>query len=303
MFNRMIARIIPLFPKKFIWVFSKKYIAGEKVENAIKVVNELNTKKMLATIDILGESIDSREQAEKYQKLYLETIDRVIKEGLQTSFSLKPTMFGLLRDYDYCFKLIRQIVEKVSNRGYFVRIDMEDSNCTQAELHLFSSLYKEFPSAVGIVLQAYLKRTISDIENLSTISFADKPVNIRLCKGIYNESKIIAYKVREEIRQNYMQCLDSILARRMYPAIATHDRVLTDGALELIQKYKKERNEYEFQMLYGVTPLLRKQLVDKGYTLRVYVPFGEQWLLYSTRRLQENPRMVRDIIMALFIRK
>jgi proline dehydrogenase len=299
----MIARIIPLFPKKFIWVFSKKYIAGEKVENAIKVVNELNSKKMLATIDILGESIDNREQAEKYQKLYLETIDRVIKEGLQTSFSLKPTMFGLLRDYDYCFKLIRQIVEKVSNSGYFVRIDMEDSNCTQAELHLFSSLYKEFPSAVGIVLQAYLKRTISDIENLSTISLADMPVNIRLCKGIYNESKIIAYKDREGIRQNYMQCLDSIMARRMYPAIATHDRVLTDGALELIQKYKKKRNEYEFQMLYGVTPLLRKQLVDKGHTLRVYVPFGEQWLRYSTRRLQENPRMVQDIIMALFIRK
>jgi proline dehydrogenase len=303
MINRLIARIIPLLPKQFIWIFSKKYIAGETVGEALKVVKELNSKKMLATIDILGESVDRREQAELYQKLYIETIECVIQSGLKASFSLKPTMFGLLWDYDYCHQLIRQIVEKVNKQVYFVRIDMEDSQCTQLELDLFASLYKEFGSEVGIVLQACLKRTIADISFLAGINSKVNPVNIRICKGIYNESRAIAFKTREEIRGNYLACLDSMLANGLFPAIATHDKKLIDKCLELLSKYRKTNKDYEFQMLYGVTPLLRNQLVEAGHLLRVYVPFGEQWLRYSTRRLQENPRMVRDIILALFLRK
>jgi proline dehydrogenase len=303
MINKMIAKIIPFLPKKFVWIFSKKYIAGDTIEDALKVVRDLNDKHMIATIDILGESVDSQEQAEAYQKQYLDAIERVVKAKLNASFSLKPTMFGLSRDYNFCYELIRQIVDKVSHYGYFVRIDMEDSQCTQLELDLFESLHKEFGSGVGIVLQACLRRTLSDIAYLAGINSPENQVNIRICKGIYDEPRSIAFKTREEIRKNYMICLESIIANSMFPAIATHDKKLVSGSLELLSKNGKNRTDYEFQMLYGVTPLLRSQLVEAGHSMRVYVPYGEQWLKYSTRRLQENPRMVRDIILAIFLKR
>lgn len=303
MINRLIARILPFFPKRFIWIFSKRYIAGESIEDALKVVAELNGNHIMATIDILGESIDNREQAEAYQKLYLDTIERVVQAKLNASFSLKPTMFGLLWDYDFCYNRIHQIVEKIKEHGCFIRIDMEDSHCTQLELNLFTSLYKEFGSAVGIVLQACLKRTLTDIAFLARINSSEHPVNIRICKGIYDEAKTIAYKTREDIRKNYLLCLESMLTSGLFPAIATHDKKLIRRCLELLAKYWKSHADYEFQMLFGVTPRLRAKLVEAGHSLRVYVPFGEQWLNYSTRRLQENPRMVRDIIVALFVRK
>ncbi len=303
MINKLIARILPYLPKKLVWIFSKKYIAGESLEDALTVVRNLNSSTILATIDILGESVDSRLQAEAYQREYLMTIDRVIDTKLNASFSLKPTMFGLLWDYDLCYQLIKPIIAKVSEKGYFVRIDMEDSQCTQLELDLFTKLYRQFGPAVGIVLQSCLKRTLADITSLAAISNAGNPVNIRICKGIYNEPSAIAYKSREDIRNNYMESLKMILEYGMFPAIATHDKVLIDASLKLLDHYGKKTTDYEFQMLYGVTPKLRSQLVEAGHSLRVYVPFGVQWFNYSTRRLQENPRMVRDILLALILKK
>ena len=303
MINRMIAELLPFLPKRLIWIFSKKYIAGESIEDAIHAVHKLNSGKMLATIDILGESIDDREKALAYLDHYLKAIDRVAGSNLVTSFSLKPTMFGLLWDFEFCYIHIRQIVEKAKNYGFFVRIDMEDARCTQLELDLFERLYKEFSGNVGIVLQACLKRTIHDLAYLKNISLGDYPVNIRLCKGIYNEHRTIAYKDREEIRHNFLRCLEYMLANNLFPAIATHDKELIKNIILLLEKYQKKVTDFEFQMLYGVTPRLRSQLVERGYTLRVYVPYGEQWQRYSTRRLKENPEIIKDIVTALLIKK
>jgi proline dehydrogenase len=302
MFNKMIAGILPYMPKKLVWIFSKKYIAGETIEDAIKVSKELNSQGIKVTIDLLGEFISNLEQAEENRVEYLGIIDRVQSEKIDGNYSLKPTSFGLLLDKEVCYRNIREIIQKAAEHGNFVRVDMEDSPCTDLEIELFRKLKKEFPKNVGLVVQAYLKRTLKDLESLMDIHSAEIPLNYRLCKGIYVEPAEIAYKKYQEINDHYLEDLEFMLSHGVYAGIATHDKPLVDGAYKLIEKYQAGKNKYEFQMLYGVTPDLRKSIVDGGHTMRVYVPFGKQWFGYSTRRLKENPKMASTIIKALFVR-
>lgn len=302
MLNRIIATILPVFPKKLIWLFSKRYIAGENLDDALRVAREFNLQGIEVTLDVLGEFQTNKEKIEYYKATYLETIHESIKAGIKTTFSLKPTMFGLLIDKDLCFSHIHDIVSVVSQNGSMIRIDMEDSKCTSLELDLFKALYKEFPKNTGIVLQAYLKRTLDDLKDLKRISNDSIPLNVRLCKGIYIEHESIAYKKRSEINEHFTEDLDYMLANRFYAAIATHDHLLIDASYKLIKKHSVADDMFEFQMLYGVTPELRDSVVKKDYRMRIYVPFGKDWFNYSTRRLKENPKMVSDIIKALFIR-
>jgi proline dehydrogenase len=177
---------------------------------------------------------------------------------------------------------------------------MEDSPCTQMEIDLFRRLKKEFPVSVGIVIQAYLKRTLSDIQSLVDLNSPEAPVSFRLCKGIYVEPAEIAFKKYEEINAHYLEDLEFIFKNKMKVGIATHDKPVIAGALKLIEKYNVPKNMYEFQMLYGVTPGQRDNIVKAGHTMRVYVPFGEKWFGYCTRRLKENPKMATDIMKAIF---
>lgn len=211
-------------------------------------------------------------------------------------------MFGLLLDKEVCYQHIREIVAKAASYNNFIRVDMEDSPCTDMEIELYRKLKAEFPKNVGLVVQAYLKRTLSDLENLMDIHSKEIPLNYRLCKGIYVEPAAIAYKKYEEINQHFLEDLEFMMKNGVYPGIATHDKPLVEGAYKLIEKYNVPKNMYEFQMLYGVTPELRKSIVSKGHTMRVYVPYGKQWFGYSTRRLKENPKMASLIIKALFFR-
>ncbi len=299
----MISRVVPHLPEQLVWIISKKYIAGKKLDDALKVVHELNEKQISATIDVLGESIREKEKASEYLQQYLNTIDLAAKEKLNTTFSLKPTMFGLQWEFQFCVESVRSIVGQAAEHNYFVRIDMEDSSCTDSELRLFELLYKEFPAHVGIVIQSYLKRSLSDIDWLSSISNTEHPVNIRLCKGIYIESENIAYKKDHEIHNNFIACLDQMLTKGLYPAIATHHLDLIERSKELVKHFGKSKDQYEFQMLYGVTPRRRDKLVEEGHRMRVYVPYGEQWFAYSSRRIQENPKMVNAIVEGVFVRK
>ena len=293
---------MPVFPKKLIWLFSKRYIAGENLDDALRVARDFNLQGIEVTLDVLGEFQTNKEKIAYYKATYLETIHESIKAGIRTTFSLKPTMFGLLIDKDLCFSHIHDIVSVVSQNGSMIRIDMEDSTCTGLELDLFKALYKEFPKSTGIVLQAYLKRTLEDLKDLKRISNDSIPVNVRLCKGIYIEPESIAYKKRSEINEHFIEDLEYMLANRFYAAIATHDHLLIDASYKLIKKHNIAGNMFEFQMLYGVTPELRDSVVKKDYRMRIYVPFGKDWFNYSTRRLKENPKMVSDILKALFIR-
>ena len=302
MFNTIITWMIPFMPKKLVWIFSKKYIAGETIDDAIKVSRNLNSNGIKITIDLLGEFITNLDQAAENKKAYLAIIERVQQENIDGNYSLKPTSFGLLLDKEICYAHIREIVAKAVSFGNFVRIDMEDSPCTDLEIALFRKLKKEFPENVGLVIQAYLKRTLQDLTDLNDIHSAGTPLNFRLCKGIYIEPEAIAYKKYQEINKHFLADLEYMFAHGYYPGIATHDRPLVEGAYKLIEKYKVPKVLYEFQMLYGVTPELRRSIVEKGHTMRVYVPFGKEWFGYSTRRLKENPKMATHIIKALFVR-
>ncbi|MFO7613948.1 MAG: proline dehydrogenase family protein [Bacteroidales bacterium] len=302
MFNKMIAAILPYMPKSFVWIFSRRYIAGKKIEDAIRASRELNEEGIMVTVDLLGEFITRLDEAESNKNEYLEIIDTFIRENIDGNFSLKPTMFGLLIDKDICYRNIREIVAKAASYDNFIRIDMEDSQCVDLEIELYRKLKAEFPKHVGLVVQAYLKRTLKDLESLMDLHTPDNPLNYRLCKGIYVEPAEIAYKKYEEINQHFLEDLEYMFRQGMYPGIATHDKPLVEGAYRLIEKYHVPKDKYEFQMLYGVTPELRKSIVEKGHRMRVYVPFGEQWFAYSTRRLKENPRMAWLIIRALFSR-
>jgi len=300
MFNKFIAAVLPYFPKKFIWLFSKSYISGETIDDAMRVSKELNRKKIKVTLDVLGEFIKSLEEAEENKNEYLNLIDVANKEGIDGNFSLKPTSFGLLIDKEVCYKHVREIVEKAASYKGFIRIDMEDSPCTDLEIELFRRLRKEFPANVGLVVQAYLKRTLDDLKALSDLNDETFPLNFRLCKGIYVEPEAISYKKYEEINMHFLEDLEYIFQNKMYVGIATHDKPLVEGACKLIKKYNVPGNMYEFQMLYGVTPGLRESIVNEGHVMRVYVPYGVKWFGYCTRRLKENPKMASDIIKAIF---
>jgi len=302
MLNKLIANMLPHIPKKLVWVFSKRYIAGETIDEGLLASKLLNEKKIEVTIDLLGEFIKTLEEARVNKNQYVEIIKRFTSEKVTGNFSLKPTMFGLLIDKEACHNYIRDVVALAAQKNSFVRIDMEDSSCVDMEIELFKKLRTEFPKNVGLVLQAYLRRTMSDLENLNAINAETNPINFRLCKGIYVEPEKIAFKGYQEVRDNFLNDLDFMFRNKMFAAIATHDNFLVDNALQMIEKYKISKSMYEFQMLYGVTPDLRQSIVDRGHKMRIYVPFGKQWFNYSTRRLKENPKMAAEIIKALFIR-
>jgi proline dehydrogenase len=301
-FNKLVAAILPYMPKRLVWIFSKRYIAGKTIQEAIDVSKSLNNEGYMVTIDLLGEFITELYQADENRKKYLEIIEHVEKNQIVGNYSLKPTMFGLLIDKEACYKNVREIVKKAAKYNNFVRVDMEDSQCVDLEIELFRKLKKEFPKNVGLVFQAYLHRTLNDIKDLKDLHTKENPINFRICKGIYVESEKIAYKKYEEINKHFIEDLDYMFKNGMYPGIATHDIPVIEGAYSLIEKYKVPSDKYEFQMLYGVTPALRKSIIDNGHRLRVYVPFGKDWFAYSTRRLKENPKMAMEIIKALFVR-
>jgi proline dehydrogenase len=300
MINTLISQVLPYMPKKLVWLFSKEYIAGETIEQAIENSKKLNTEGVMTTIDILGEFITTLEEAEANKLEYLHVIEKAEAAGVNGNYSLKPTFFGLLIDKEVAYRHIREVVEKAASYGNFVRIDMEDSPCTDMSIDLLRRIKAEFPENVGLVFQAYLKRTRQDIQNLADLNTPGQPLNFRICKGIYREPDDIAYKQYENINKHFLEDVEYMFQQKMYPAIATHDKNVVDGALALIKKYNVPKDMYEFQMLYGVTPALRKSLVDAGHRMRVYVPFGKQWFGYCTRRLKENPAMAGVIVKALF---
>lgn len=302
MLNKLLANALPYMPKKLIWIFSKRYIAGETIEDGLKACRELNAQGIEVTVDLLGEFISTIEQAEENRDKYITIIDRFISEGIVGNFSVKPTMFGLLIDKDICYANIEAVIKKAAAMNSFIRIDMEDSQCVDTELEMYKKLQQKYPASVGLVVQAYLRRTKNDLTALADVHTNGTPLNFRLCKGIYIEPKHIAFKAFEEVREHYLDDLRFMLDHNMYVGIATHDRYLVDKAREIIKEKNIDKSKYEFQMLYGVTPELRSSIAKQGYKMRVYVPFGKDWFGYSTRRLKENPQMASHIVKALFFR-
>ena len=302
MLNTMMAQLIPFLPQELVWVFSKRYIAGIDVNDALQVSKELNDQGMKVTLDILGEFIFTMDEARKNTRAYMDLIQAMEGSDINGNLSLKPTMFGLLLDKEGCYRHLWEIVNKAVECNTFIRIDMEDSACTSMEIELFRRLKAEFPNHVGLVVQAYLKRTLRDLNNLMDLHTKESPLNFRLCKGIYTEPAAIAFQQYHAINTHYLEDLEFMFRNKIYTGIATHDAYLVKKSFDLIEQYKVPKHMVEFQMLYGVTPNLRQSILDKGYNMRVYVPFGHQWFGYSTRRLKENPTMVTHIVKSLFMK-
>lgn len=294
LFHDILVKTVQLMPENAVWLFSRKYIAGKTLDSAIQTVKELNSKGILATLDVLGESIKTKEEAIAAKNKALEVFDAIVDHKLNANLSIKPTQMGLGIDKDFAYQQVSEIVKRANEINNFVRIDMEDSTYTDMTIELYKRIYEDY-SNVGIVLQAYLKRTYNDVILLNKIG-----TNYRLCKGIYIESPTIAYKDKQAIRDNFVKSLELMLKNGNYVGIATHDKYLIDEAYRLIKELNIPKQNFEFQMLLGVREDLRDKINNDGYKIRIYVPFGNDWYRYSMRRLQENPHIAGHIVKEFF---
>ncbi len=294
--DNLIVWSLPLVPKPIVKFFSKIYIAGSTLEDGVAKVKELNAKGIMATMDLLGEFSTDEKVCRQAADTYIEMLRTIQKEGLDSNVSLKPTHMGLLISKEFCYENIRRIVQEAQKLNNFVRIDMEDHTTTDATIEIYLKLKEEFGGQhVGTVIQAYLRRTIDDINRL-----IEHKANLRLCKGIYVEPREVAFKDMAIINESFKYNLDKLLSNGCYTGIATHDEKLIYHALTVIDRLKLSKEDYEFQMLLGVQEQLRDILVKAGHRLRVYVPFGKDWYGYSTRRLKENPKMAGYVFKRIF---
>lgn len=295
MLNALIAKLLPIVPKPIVKVVASRYIAGAAIEDAVRVVRGLNNNNTKATIDVLGEFVESREQSLEETEMSLLTLDAIRQHNLRSGLSIKPTSLGLGIDEEFCYKNVHRVIERAQEYGRFVRIDMENSPYTTKTLNLYRRLRADGLDNTGVVIQAYMRRSEEDIRSLIALN-----ASVRLCKGIYIESEDIAFKGREEVQNNYKKLLVQLFDNGLYVGIATHDDVLINFAREYIAKHGIAKDRYEFQMLLGVRDEKRSELVREGHALRVYVPYGRDWYGYSVRRLKENPQMAGHVLKAIF---
>jgi proline dehydrogenase len=293
LFDRAVVRVLPAVPRSIVRRVAAPYIAGETLDEARRVVRELNAAGVRATVDVLGEDVSRSEEAEAIARAYHDALAAIDEERLDANVSIKLTGFGLELDKELCRSLVEGLVDDGAGRGIFVRIDMEDSSTTDDTLDLYRALRGAGRDNVGVVLQAALRRTLDDIATL-----ADLQPSVRLCKGIYVEPSSVAFQEPDVVRRSFVACLDALLEAGCRVAIATHDEWLLGQALERVAGL--DNGAYELQMLLGVRADRGRALVAAGHPLRVYVPYGLQWYEYSLRRLQENPKVAgyvaRDMV-------
>jgi proline dehydrogenase len=293
LFSRLVVGTLPLVPKFVVGGVARRYVAGETMADALATVRTLAAEGAMSTLDILGEEVSQREKALWAVDEYIRIFDAISEQKLVANVSIKLTLLGLRIDTGFCRDNVERIVAAAKADGNFVRIDMEDRSTTDATLAIYRDLFPKYGN-LGVVLQAYMRRTLADIDELPATG-----ASVRLCKGIYIEPRATAWKGFDTVRANYLAALEKLLARGVYVGIATHDEYLVQGACALIDRLEVPRERYEFQMLLGVEDDLRRILVAQGHRLRVYVPYGRDWYPYSVRRLRENPEMARHVLRAM----
>ncbi|MCB0711267.1 MAG: proline dehydrogenase family protein [Ignavibacteriae bacterium] len=293
--DSLVAKLLPFTPKSVVRIVARRYIAGVTVNDAVKTVARLNSAGAVATVDLLGEFVKSRDVAARETEHVVHLIDEIARTGVKSGVSVKLTSFGLDIDPQFCRANLRQILQRGKDRKIFVRIDMENTPYTDETIAIAREMWGEFPGGVGIVLQAYLRRTLNDVAEL-----APTGISFRLCKGIYVEDESVAFKDRDEIRESYVACLNAMFDNGCFVGIATHDDALIDAARAIVAERNLGGDAYEFQMLLGVRESKRDELIREGHRMRIYVPFGEDWYGYSIRRLKENPAVAGHVLKAIF---
>jgi proline dehydrogenase len=294
--NTVVVKTLPLVPKKIVRKFANRYIAGDKIEDAVIVSKNLNFKNIHTTIDVLGEDVHNISDAKRAKNECEQVLDAIRNNNLKSGLSIKLTSLGLKIDKEFCLSNVNEIFNHAKKHNIFVRIDMEDSSCTDDTIDIFLKASQNYKRC-GIVLQAYLKRTYDD-----AIKLIQHKTDFRLCKGIYIESPEIAFKEKQQIRDNFIKVLRLMLENECYTGIATHDDYLIDESYKLIKELNIEKSRYEFQMLLGVRDKLRDKIVCDGHKMRIYVPFGTHWYQYSIRRFKENPQMAGYVLKSILRR-
>jgi proline dehydrogenase len=294
--DRLVAGLLPYVPKGIVGRVSARYIAGERLEDAVAAAAALNGDGTRATIDVLGEFVADLAAARRARDEYVALLEALASGSLDAQVSVKPTQLGLKLDPGACLENLRALVRRAAALANLVTLDMEDSSCTDATLACFKTLRAE-GDAVGAVLQACLRRSRADLEALLPLE-----PNLRICKGIYVEPESIAYRDREAIRDNFMALVERLLRSAGFAGIATHDETLLGRSQELLRRLRIGPERYEFQMLLGVRADLRRRLLAAGHPVRVYVPYGAEWYAYSLRRLKENPAIAGHVFRNLFER-
>jgi len=295
MINSLLATIMPYLPKFFVKPFAKPYVAGESIDSVIKIAKKLNDNGFSTTLDILGEFVNSKEEANKIKNAYSELIKKISAKKLDSTISVKLTHLGLGLDSNLGEKNFHSLslIGKENNVG--ITIDMENSPYTSKTFGIYKNALIN-NEQLGTVIQAYLYRSLDDIKQLDSSS-----LNLRICKGIYNESQDIAIQNRSAINDNYFEMAKTLLNGQGYACLATHDITLIDRLESFIDENNISPQRFEFQVLYGVPMGNRlEKLKKKGYKIRVYVPFGEAWFEYSVRRLKENPKIISYVLKNLF---
>ncbi len=293
--NSSIAAFMPYLPRWVAKPFAKPYVAGENIQAASEIVRTLNDRGYSTTLDILGEHVGSPDEANQILNQYIDLIKNIAANKLDSTISIKLTHLGLSLDEELCEKNFSELVEIANTQNIGITIDMENSTYTKKTLELFQkglAIYE----GVGAVIQAYLHRSLDDL-----IMLDSSKLNLRICKGIYNETPEIAIQERYAINDNFLKLTETIFNGKGYACLATHDLELINQLEELIDNNKISKDRFEFQVLYGVPMGNRLELLkEKGYKIRIYVPFGEAWFDYSIRRLKENPKIISYILGNIF---
>jgi len=270
------------FQQRFFFL-AKRFVAGETSTDAMEAIRSLNAAGMTATLDFLGEDVTSRDEALRTRDAYFDLLDRIEAAGVKTNVSVKLTACGLLINEDFAYENLKAIVERaVRNADPFVRIDMEGSALAGATLRVFERVYADHKN-VGPVLQAYLRRTPEDVA-----AAIAQHARVRLCKGAYKEPPTVAYQEMPIVRREYLRLAESLLTDGLYPGIATHDERIISAVKAFAAERGIGKERFEFQLLYGVRTDLQKSLVEDGYNVRIYVPYGTHWAGYFYRRISER---------------
>lgn len=298
LFNKFVVTTLPVIPKGIVKLVARRYIAGPLLDDAIRVSEQLILLGASSTIDVLGEFVESARRAQDETEMSKTVVDAIRLRRLNSYLSVKPTSLGLNFDSELAYGNITEVVAHARESGVFVRMDMENTPFTSATLDFYKRLRRDGFDNVGVVIQAYLRRSEADV--LDLLQF--KP-SVRLCKGIYQESEELAFRDADEIRSNYKKLLRVLIDGGARTHIATHDEELLADAEQLIAQRHVNPAEYEFQMLMGVREERRDKLIKDGHSVRIYVPFGHDWYGYSTRRLKENPQVAGYVAKAIFTRR
>ena len=268
--------------------FASRFVAGETLDTAVPAVRDLNRRGITASLDLLGESVHNEAEARAAGAEYLKILDRIAREKLDANISVKLTAMGLDVSEELCVSLMRDVLERARKYNSFVRLDMEASGYVKRTLDLFENrLYPEFRGTVGVVLQSYLYRTQADVEHMNSLG-----ARVRLCKGAYKEPAAVAFPEKRDVDANYVKAMQDLIMHGHYPGIATHDETIIETTKRFAKQNNIKPDQFEFQMLYGVRRDLQDKIVDEGWRMRCYVPFGTQWYPYLMRRLAERPANV-----------